>query len=70
MLTVAIELPPPTIAALATAADHRGSRHRRSPSRPPSQPHLGIEVKPGSQYTCQLDPGVKLHISQVLLTQQ
>ncbi|CAL5417780.1 unnamed protein product [Camellia sinensis] len=24
----------------------------------------GIEVKPGSQYTCQLDPGVKLHISQ------
>ncbi|CAL5392114.1 unnamed protein product [Camellia sinensis] len=25
---------------------------------------MGIEVKPGSQYTCQLDPGVKLHISQ------
>ncbi|CAL5442627.1 unnamed protein product [Camellia sinensis] len=25
---------------------------------------LGIEVKPGSPYTCQLDPRVKLHISQ------
>ncbi|KAF5946389.1 hypothetical protein HYC85_016617, partial [Camellia sinensis] len=29
------------IAALATAAHHHGSRHRRSPSRPPSQPHSG-----------------------------
>ncbi|CAL5404899.1 unnamed protein product [Camellia sinensis] len=27
----------------------------------------GIEVKPSSPYTCQLDPGVKLHISQATL---
>ncbi|KAI8009332.1 Receptor-like protein kinase [Camellia lanceoleosa] len=27
--------------------------------------HNKIEVKPGSPYTCQLDPGVKLHVSQL-----
>ncbi|CAL5395411.1 unnamed protein product [Camellia sinensis] len=32
------------IAALATAAHHHGSRHRRSPSRPPSQPHSEYSI--------------------------
>ncbi|CAL5418292.1 unnamed protein product [Camellia sinensis] len=32
-----------------------------------ANPKKGIEVKPGSPYTCQLDQGVKLHISQATL---
>ncbi|CAL5415720.1 unnamed protein product [Camellia sinensis] len=32
-----------------------------------ANPEKGIEVKPGSPYTCQLDQGVKLHISQATL---
>ncbi|CAL5349250.1 unnamed protein product [Camellia sinensis] len=32
-----------------------------------ANPKKGIKVKPGSPYTCQLDQGVKLHISQATL---